>query len=62
LWFFENERIPSNTYTEMSFNKKTLRFHSINLYNYGTYYCFGWDVIRLRYFLAESSMIVYGKL
>jgi len=62
LWFFEKRSIPPNTYTNNSVNKFFLHFKDIHLNNYGTYFCFGWDAARLKYFLAESYMIVYGKL
>jgi len=61
LWFFEKGRIPSNSFTELLFNKSVLHFNDVNLNNYGSYYCFGWDATRLKYTLARSSMIVYGK-
>ena len=63
MWFYEKGNIPSNAYTQMaSWNKYVIYFNNINLYNYGTYYCFGWDAIRLKYFVAEGFMMVYGEL
>jgi len=61
LWFFEKRNLPSNIYIESLYNTHLLHFHNVNLHNFGRYYCFGWDAIKLRYFLAENNMIVHGK-
>ena len=60
MWFFNKKKLPYNVY--LNNNNSILSIFPIEVANSGDYYCYGYDMLFQRYFIARSQLMPIGKL